>query len=228
MGHIIGVGSQKGGVGKSTTCRAIATTYAKAGWNVKVADLDINQSTSFTWLQRRLSNGIEPVVSVETFGSVSHALRTADAYDLLILDGAPHASKATVEIARHADLFVLPTGLSLDDLEPQVILANNLVSEHKIPAERIAFALSKTGDSPRELEEARQYLGGTSYYVLDSQIPEKTAFRRAHDMGLSVVESPYKGPREQADAMIQSLIDRLEALTERNAITLASYNAMTP
>lgn len=212
MGYIIGVVSQKGGVGKSTISRAIATTYAKAGWNVKVADLDINQSTSFTWLQRRLLAGIEPEVAVEPFGGVAQALRTADAYDLMVLDGAPHASKATAEIGKRADLVVLPTGLSLDDLEPQVILANNLVSQHGVAPERIAFALSKTGDSPRELDEAREYLGKTSYFVLDSQIPEKTAFRRAHDSGLSVVESQYKGPREQADALIQSLIDRLEAL----------------
>ncbi|MEQ5770040.1 ParA family protein [Halomonas sp. H33-56] len=212
MGYIIGVFSQKGGVGKSTTARAIATTYAKAGWDVKVADLDINQSTSFTWLQRRLANGVEPVVSVETFGTVSHALRNADRYDLTVLDGAPHASKATAEGAKRADLVVLPTQLSLDDLEPQVMLANSLVSDHGVPAKRIAFALSKTGDSQRELEEARDYLSATPYHVLASQIPEKTAFRRAHDGGLSVVESPYKGPRDQADALIQSLIDRLESL----------------
>ena len=87
--RIIAIANQKGGVGKSTISRAIATTYAKAGWNVKVADLDINQSTSFTWLQRRLANGIEPVVAVETFGTVAHALRTADAYDLMVMDGAP-------------------------------------------------------------------------------------------------------------------------------------------
>lgn len=215
MGYIIGVVSQKGGVGKSTVSRAIATTYAKAGWNVKVADLDINQSTSFTWLQRRLANEISPVVAVETFGSVAHALRTADAYDLMILDGAPHASRSTVEIAKRADLIVLPTQLSLDDLEPQVILANNLVSEHQVPSDRIVFALSKSGDSPREIEEARQYLAGTLFTTLDSQIPEKTAFRRAHDEGKSVVESPYKGPREQADVLIQSLIDRLEDVADR-------------
>ncbi|WP_344840358.1 P-loop NTPase, partial [Actinocorallia longicatena] len=50
MGYIIGVVSQKGGVGKSTISRAVATTYAAAGWNVKVADLDINQAFCFSWL----------------------------------------------------------------------------------------------------------------------------------------------------------------------------------
>lgn len=212
MGYIVGVVSQKGGVGKSTLARAVATTYAAAGWNVKVADLDINQASSFSWLQRRLARHVEPVVAVETFGNVGQALKLADAYDLMVLDGAPHATRATVEIGKRAHLTVLPTGLSLDDLEPTVLLANALTKEHGVPLERIAIALVKTGDSPRELEEARAYLAATPYHVLDSQIPEKTAFRRAQDAGQSVVECPYRSPRKQADALIQSLIDRLEFL----------------
>ena len=200
--------------GKSTLARAIATTYALAGWNVKVADLDIDQASSFSWLQRRLARDIKPVVAVETFGTVSQALKIAEAYDMMIMDGAPHATRATVEIGKRANLVVLPTGLSLDDLEPTVLLANALTNEHDIPLERIAIALVKTGDSPRELDEARSYLAATPYYVLSSQIPEKTAFRRAQDGGLSVVESPYKGPREQADKLIQAIIDRLESVTQ--------------
>ena len=53
MGHVISVVGQKGGPGKSTIARAIGTCYAAAEWQVKIADLDINQSTSFGWLQRR-------------------------------------------------------------------------------------------------------------------------------------------------------------------------------
>lgn len=214
MGYIIGVFSQKGGPGKSTISRALGTTYAKAGWDVKIADLDINQSSAFAWLQRRLAREIEPVVAVETFGTVTQALKRADAYDLMILDGAPHATQATAEGSRNADLVVLPTGLALDDLEPTVVLANSLTHEHQVPVERIAIALSKVGDSTRELEEARTYLAETPYHVLDSHIPEKTTFRRAQDAGLSIVECQHRGPRETADKVIQAIIDRLEAVTD--------------
>jgi MinD-like ATPase involved in chromosome partitioning or flagellar assembly len=37
---LIGVVSQKGGVGKSTLCHLIAREYAAGSWNVKIADLD--------------------------------------------------------------------------------------------------------------------------------------------------------------------------------------------
>ena len=212
MGYKIAVASQKGGVTKSTLSRAIGTTYAAAGWNIKIADLDINQSTSFTWLQRRLAAEITPVVAVETFGTVASALKVADAYDLMIFDGTPHATKATAEIARQADLVVLPTGLSLDDLEPTVMLANTLTSKEGVPVERIAIALSKVGKSKTQLQDARAYLSATPYFVLDGQVPERDAYVLAHDKGLSIVETPYKGPKAQADELIQNIINRFESL----------------
>lgn len=212
MGYKIGVVSQKGGVTKTAISRAIATTFAADGWNVKIADLDINQASSFSWLQRRLSRGIKPSVAVEQFGTVASALKVADNYDLMIFDGAPHATKATAEVARQSDLVVLPTGLSIDDLEPTVRLANDLVGKEGVPIERIAIALSKVGTSPLQLKEARDYLSGTPYFVLDGQIPEKTAFVRAQDTGLSIVETPFKGPRRQAEELIQNLINRFGSL----------------
>lgn len=214
MGHKIAFVSQKGGVSKSTLSRALGTTYAAAGWNVKIADLDINQSTSFTWLQRRLKSGVTPEVAVETFGTVASALKVADTYDLMIFDGAPHATKATAEVARLADLVVLPTALSVDDLEPTVRLANTLTSQEGVPIERIAIALSKVGKSKTQLQDARAYLAHTPYFVLDGQVPERDAFVLAQDKGLSIVETPFKGPKAQADELIQNIINRFESLVQ--------------
>ena len=42
---IVGFVSQKGGVGKSTLSRALATSAAAAGTTVTVADLDVQQET---------------------------------------------------------------------------------------------------------------------------------------------------------------------------------------
>jgi cellulose biosynthesis protein BcsQ len=46
MAIIIGVVSQKGGVGKSTITRLVARELAAQDWQVKIADLDISQATS--------------------------------------------------------------------------------------------------------------------------------------------------------------------------------------
>ncbi len=70
MALIIGMVSQKGGVGKSTLARLVAREYAKASWNVKIADLDVSQGTSFNWQARRLQHSRDPVIAVERFGTV--------------------------------------------------------------------------------------------------------------------------------------------------------------
>ena len=59
MATIIGIVSQKGGVGKSTIARLLAREYAQAGWNAKIADLDVAQGTSFNWQARRLRTARE-------------------------------------------------------------------------------------------------------------------------------------------------------------------------
>ena len=213
MGYKIGVVSQKGGVGKSTIARALATAYASHEWDVKIADLDISQSTSYQWQKRRLEAELEPIVAVECFGTVGQAIKHADHHDAFIFDGAPHATKATLEIAKQSDIVIIPTGFALDDMEPAVVLANELVKSG-IPAAKIAFAFCRTGDSEREFEDALAYMGQTPYLVLDGRMQEKTAFRRASDQGKAATECQYKGPREQADQLVQSIMDRITELTK--------------
>jgi Mrp family chromosome partitioning ATPase len=91
MATIIGVISQKGGVGKSTLSRALAREAAVSGLKVKLADLDTQQGTSSNWHLRRLDAGIEPVFSVEAFKTAGQALRAANGYELMVLDGAARA-----------------------------------------------------------------------------------------------------------------------------------------
>ena len=213
MGYRIGFVSQKGGVGKSTLARATATAYASANWSVKIADLDLDQGTSYTWLKRRLKADLEPVIEVQTFGTFAQANQRSDDYDLMIFDGAPHATKGTMAIAQHSDLVVLPTGLSLDDLEPTVLLANALVKHGSVARHKISFAICRAGNNLKELEEVRDYLLQTPYYLLDGLMSEKPSFRRAQDEGRSVLECRYKAPRMQADHLIQSLMNRLEEIT---------------
>lgn len=129
MAALIGLVSQKGGVGKSTLARLIAREYAAAGWQVKIADLDISQGTSTDWKQRRERAGIKPDIAVEPFGTVAQALKVAQLYDLVVFDGPPHSMAGTLEITNVSHAVILPTGLSLDDLKPTVLLAHRAHQE---------------------------------------------------------------------------------------------------
>ena len=207
MAIIISAVSQKGGVGKSTLARLVAREFAAQQWAVKIADLDISQATSYHWRSRRLQRGLEPDISIEQYGRVEQALRAADQYDLLVLDGAPHATRATEQIAQASDLVILPTGLAIDDLQPGVQLAHELAQ--RVGAKRLVFALCRVGDSAREIAEARDYLQAAGYSILAGELPEKTAYRRASDEGRAATETRYASLNERAEALAQSIVDRI-------------------
>lgn len=154
MTLMIGMVSQKGGVGKSTMSRLIAREYAAAGWEVKIAPLDVSQGTSTDWKQRREQHGLQPEVAVEPFRTVAQAIKVASLYDLLVFDGPPHSMAGTLEIARASNLVVLPTGLSLDDLKPTVLLAHELI-EAGINPDRIASSSAASATARTRLTRRR-------------------------------------------------------------------------
>jgi len=216
MAYIVGFVSQKGGVGKSTLARMLACEAARGGLNVKIADTDIQQGTSFEWMKRRAQFGIEPGIRVETFDQVKKAIRESENFDLYIFDGAPHASRDTREIATASDLIVIPTSQGLDDLNPSILLGHDLV-EAGIAAERICFALVKVTDSEREVDDARGYIEQAGYRVLAGHLPVKTAFSKAHDQGRAVSEVPFRSLRKKVDQLAQSLIDAVSGNEGREA-----------
>lgn len=212
MGIKIAVVSQKGGTGKSTICRALGVTFAANGTDTLIADMDTSQSTTFEWQTDRVQHEGLPPVAVQTFGTAALALRASAKYDLTIFDGAPHATQATAELARAADLIIIPTGISLDDLRPAVRLANDLVSKHGIPETRIGFVFNRIGDSNRELIDARTSMRETPYHLFDVALKDQTAYRRAQDAGLAIVEASSAGPRDKADRLMQAIAERLSNL----------------
>ena len=206
MGLIIGVISQKGGVGKSTIARTIAKAYAQADWNVLIADLDTKQGTTFEWNTRRLDAGLLPELQVQQFSSVASTLRVKDNYDLIVYDGAPHSTSDTLAIAQISNLIILPTGGSLDDLQPQIRLAHELVNRH-VDKKRIAFVLSRVDASGAEHSETVKYLEQTPYKIIDSYIPEKRAFRNALNEGKTLTDTNFKSLNHRVDQCVQAIVD---------------------
>lgn len=208
MAIVVGMVSQKGGVGKSTLARLLAREFAIQKWRVKIADLDISQGTSFQWRARRLEGQLEPDVPVEQFGRVDQVLKVASEYDLVIFDGAPHSTMATRSIAQASDLTVIPTGLAVDDLQPAVVLAHELV-KNGVARQKIVFALCRVGNSPSEIEDARAYLSQAGYTVLPGALPEQVAFRRASDEGRALTETRYASLNERAEELAQAIVDQI-------------------
>lgn len=214
MTYIIGMVSQKGGVGKSTLARMMAREFIEGGLRTKIADLDTQQQTCTYWAGRRAENSLKPEIQVQSFASVKTALEEASRFDALILDGKPNASDQTFEIARAADLVVIPTGQTVDDLHPGVVLAHTLRKKN-VPANRIAFAMFKTTGSEKENAAAREYLTQAGYLVLEGDIPVSTGYGSASDIGRAITETSFRTLNERAAKLAQSVIDRIAEVGDR-------------
>ena len=212
MAYIVGLVSQKGGVGKSTLARLLARELAQNGMLVKIADLDTQQATCTAWASDRAEAGIEPEIQVQPFGNLRTAISEAGRFDAYILDGRPHSSRQTVEVARAAHLIVIPTSQTKDDLRPAVQLAHSLV-DAGVPVSRITFALVKTTRSAAEFLAAKTYLSQTDYTLLDGHLPVSTAYGIAHDVGKAVTETSYRSLNDKAERLAQAMIDHLVVLT---------------
>jgi chromosome partitioning protein len=204
---IVGFVSQKGGTGKSTLARALGAVVAAAGLKVKIADLDPQQQTVLEWEKLRDENREEPRISVEGFDTAAAAIESAEEDELLIIDAPAGANRGTLEIAQAATLIVQPSGASVDDLRPAVLLFHELVRAG-IPKERLVIALCRILSDAEE-EMARAYITQAGYEVLPGCIPERSAYREAHNRGQAVTETRHKALNESAEELIEGLYTRV-------------------
>ena len=204
MPVVVAFVSQKGGVGKSTLARALATFAVAHGLRTKLADLDVAQKTVTVWENNRAGHGLAPAIDVEAFPAAKAAVAAAKNCDLLILDTGGKIVEETTEVSHYANLLVQPTSPSSDDLHISVLLflAMERVS---IPRERLAFALCRTL-SPQEEKGARAYLESFGYRVLEGAIPEQIAYRDAMKVGKSIGESGRKELDRRAQDVMADIL----------------------
>jgi chromosome partitioning protein len=201
--------SQKGGVGKSTLARLIAKTYASGQWRVKIGDFNVKQKTSVDWAAIRLSQNVEPEIQAEAFNDVTKAMR--DDFDLMVFDGKPDSDTQTIRLAQESVLTVIPTGVSSDDLVPQVRFAQEL-KIRGIDSRKIIFVLNKTTDSLAAIMDARNFLKTAGFTVAKSWLPMKTAYINAHNSGRTLSETDFPTLNDRAEALAQEIIDHVTSL----------------
>lgn len=209
MPVVVAFVSQKGGVGKSTLARALAAVAGHAGVRVFVADLDPQQSTLVRWQRNRAQNPYAPTIKVEGLQTIDEALAAAEDHELLIIDTPGNTTRATLDIARKSHLVVQPTGPSLDDLDPAILLFHELV-EAGIPRARLLMVLCRTLTRQEE-DEARAYLTEAGYEPLRASIPERATYRAAHNRGLGLTETKELALNARADELLTELLANVSA-----------------
>lgn len=132
VSHIIVVGNEKGGSGKSTTCMHVATALARLGFRVAALDLDLRQQSFTRYLENRAAFARRtqirlpmPVLGrIATGESDSEGDRVNDAIDALerssdfIVVDCPGAYSRISEVAHSlGDTLVTPLNDSFVDFD---------------------------------------------------------------------------------------------------------------
>jgi chromosome partitioning protein len=176
--------SQKGGVGKSTIARLVATSYARHRQKTAIFDFNGAQETSLFWASLRNSAGIDPPIHVE-LATQANRMQADRRFNVIVADGRPDSPEITLSIAKASNLVVVPTGFTVDDLVPQRRFALEL-SELGIPRNRILFVINRVLDYDDLTQDAISYLEGFS--VAKSVLPYRKSYIRCHMAGYSVGE----------------------------------------
>ena len=149
-----------------------------------------------------------PDIDARPYATPEQVLADSGKHHIVIVDGAPNASRDTLRVAQEADVVIIPTGTSRDDLIPTVQLANEL-AKNGISRRTIVFGLNRVGTSELENSEARHYLEQTGYRVASGELRDMVTYRRASDLGQAITETCLGELNNRARVFFRSLMKEL-------------------
>ena len=156
--HVIVLASQKGGAGKTTLSRHLAVAAERAGKGpVVLIDADPQGGLAGWWNRRRTDT---PVFFASSLEDLPQHLTQAEqgGFRCVIIDTPPQATGLIRAVVRLADLVLIPTRPSPDDLDavgrtidivedagkPMVFVINGATKNARITGQA-AIALSQSG-----------------------------------------------------------------------------------
>ena len=141
MAQVLSFASSKGGVGKSTSCAAVACALAGQGRAVLVLDLDAT-GTLKLWADKLPFPGV--TVESHTTDRLGEALKAAaalDRYDDILIDLAGFRDVAIMMAFARSDLVIIPTGASVLDLREAAKMVKDLADVSETIGRNIPYRL---------------------------------------------------------------------------------------
>lgn len=123
---IVTFASSKGGVGKSTTCAAVASAFALSGERVLLIDLDQNRTLD-RWARRAPLPGLT-VMAIEPskFSAFLREQEASGAFDHICID-LPGSREVTLfKALARSDLVIIPAQASEPDLREALVIVGDI------------------------------------------------------------------------------------------------------
>ena len=238
--HVIVLGNEKGGSGKSTTCMHIAVSLLKAGQRVATIDLDGRQKSLTHYVERRRAWAKHAGLALEVpthfciervdgarvdeneaaeFGRFAAAITaTEHSHDFVVID-TPGSDSYLMRLAHSmADTLVTPLNDSFVDFD---------VLGSVDPATFAVIGVSHYAEMVREARRQRRIVDGasTDWVVLRNRLSQLGS-RNKHNVGDSLKELGLTLGFRMADGIAERVVYRefyprgLTALDQLDEATL--------
>jgi chromosome partitioning protein len=230
---ILTFASSKGGVGKSTSCVALAGAYVKAGARVHIIDLD-NNGTVSRWLADNNTRPKNLTVSVPDPQILTEHLQEAARHyapDKILIDVAGNYERAlTVAIAR-AHLTLIPASTTEADIFEAARIARHIQTIYAAFGKTPLYRMLATRVAPLATHaQAHGFkeIARLKLPLLNTTIAQRAAYE---EIGLSGLPPHFADPSRpttaKAIAELDLLKDEIEALLDET-YGEASVSSSTP
>lgn len=207
---IVLLGSQKGGVGKSTTAVNICTSLAFQKKDTILVDAD-RQCTSANWAMDRAENKELPSVHcVQKYENIRDTLIDLNRrYEYVIVDSAGRDSRELRTGMTAAHVLIVPFRPSQPDLDTLSKMQEVITQAKDLNPELTVFGLltmAPTNPVIHETAEAREYLQDyPEFKLLNTIIRDRKVYRDAMSEGRGVIEMSNPKASEEMHQLIEEV-----------------------
>jgi chromosome partitioning protein len=206
---ILTFASSKGGVGKSTTCAAIASALALQGARVLLIDLDQNRTLD-RWARKAPIGGLTvSAISPDEFGDFFRKAETSGDFDHICID-LPGTREVTLfKALARSDLVVIPAQASEPDLREAIVVVKDIRDIGETTRRPIPYRLLLTKVYPlrtRVTDFAYAELARKGLPLFRTALVERSAYREMFLNGQPpTVTEPEKGAGLEITGLLEEI-----------------------
>jgi len=211
---IISFASSKGGVGKSTTCAAIAAELALQGSRTLLIDLDQNKTLD-RWARKAPIIGLD-VAAIESkaFGDFFRQQAASGDFEHICIDLPGTRETTMFKVLARSDLVVIPAQASEPDLREALVVVSDIRDVREETGRAIPYRLLLTKVFPlrsRVTDFAYQEMERHGLPLFRTALVERSAYKEMFLNG----QPPTMTEREKgAGAEVRQLLAEIRAIVE--------------